>query len=134
MRIVQHFCVCEYRCHGSVQAPPFPKSFRAAGAASLPRPPGCGEVSSKHLCFEWLAFRGPFLCAAMAAHIESEATFEARVREMGLGDVWDKMKDKRLNTYAQFAFGANFTPGHPDETQLLQKIIIPLVGEDESRD
>ena len=59
----------------------------------------------------------------MAAHIEGEATFEARVRELGLGDVWGTMKEKRLNAYAQFAFGANFTPGQVDESQLLAKII-----------
>ena len=64
----------------------------------------------------------------MAAHIESGATFEARVREMGLGDAWDKLKEERLNTYAQFAFGANFTPGQADETHLLDNMIIPLVG------
>ena len=74
-----------------------------------------------------------FTCAAMAAHIESEATFEARVRELGLGDVWEAMKAKGLNTYAQFAFGANFTPGQADESQLLSKIIVPLVGTNESR-
>ena len=68
----------------------------------------------------------------MASHVDSVATFRARVEDIGLGELWDKMAAMKINTYAAYAFGANFTPGSPDETPFIEGIVKPSAGEDKS--
>ena len=69
----------------------------------------------------------------MAATVDSKATFKARVVEFGLGDLYEKMVDRGLVTYAAMAFSCACTPGSGDEKPFIDQVVTPLVGENVAR-
>ena len=69
----------------------------------------------------------------MAPRVESVATFQARINEMELSDLWPRLVELRLTSYAQFAFGTSYPPGQVDEKPLVDDIIKPLVGADTTK-
>ena len=62
------------------------------------------------------------------AMTDSSATFEARVKELGLEASWEKFSGKGWTTYAAFAFSSSYVPGAPDEGPFM-KVIEHLVGD-----
>eukprot|EP00971_Amphidinium_carterae_P344423 6484831-Amphidinium_carterae.2 len=64
------------------------------------------------------------------ALITSEAEFRARVTQLGLSDdQWQKMRAKGWNTYATFAFSSGYTPGSPDDSQFLERVVVPVLDD-----
>ena len=69
----------------------------------------------------------------MAPHVESIATFKARIVEMQLSDLWPRLEEMRLTSYAQLASGTSYQPGQVDEKPLIDDIIKALVGADTTK-
>ena len=69
----------------------------------------------------------------MAGPLDSVASFEARVREIGLGDLWGKFQEKGLTTYANFGCASSHVPGAPDDTPFITKVCKPIAGDNEAR-
>ena len=69
----------------------------------------------------------------MAGLVDSVASFEARVREVGLGDLWAKFQGHGLTTYANYGFPCSHVPGGTDETQFVNQVWKPLAGDDVQR-
>eukprot|EP00971_Amphidinium_carterae_P325687 6456083-Amphidinium_carterae.1 len=64
------------------------------------------------------------------ALITSEAEFKARATQLGLStEQWERLRGKGWNTYATFAFSSGYTPGAADDTQFIDKVVIPVLGD-----
>ena len=63
--------------------------------------------------------------------LESETVFEARVRALGLGPFWEKIRGEGWTTIGDFAFAANCCPGQSDETTFIQEVVVPLLDRDD---
>ena len=65
---------------------------------------------------------------AMATITESEAVFEAKVKDVGLEARLADMKTKGWNTLSNFAFSSSWAPGTGDDTAFLDQVAVPILG------
>ena len=68
--------------------------------------------------------------APIMSSMRSE-NFYMRVIELELEEIIPNLKAKGLTTFAKFAFGSDYTPQQSDATMLTEKLLKPLVGENE---
>ena len=70
-----------------------------------------------------------FLVAAMTGVVDSQATFEDKVKSLGLGDFLPKLNALGFKTLGEFAFAENFTPGSSDDSKWMANVAKPILGE-----
>eukprot|EP00971_Amphidinium_carterae_P352541 6492644-Amphidinium_carterae.2 len=89
---------------------------------------GCHGVLLQLRWFERV--RVEFPCGAGMSLITSEAEFKARAMQLGLTEAQCKsMKDRGWGTYATFAFSSGYTPGALDDSQFLEHVVAPVLGD-----
>ena len=65
----------------------------------------------------------------MSDALESTVVFAARLQKLGLGEFINGFTAEGWNTYGEFAFAVNYTPGQGDDTKFVDEVIVPILGE-----
>lgn len=62
--------------------------------------------------------------------IDSEALFDSRMQAIGFSQAeQQKIRSLGWSSHSTFAFSSAFTPGQADESQFVQSVIVPVLGE-----
>ena len=61
------------------------------------------------------------------AGVDSNAVFVARAGELGLSAFVNTMSTLGMTTMNEMAFSINYTPGNPDDTNLFEELIVPVL-------
>ena len=69
-----------------------------------------------------------YLSRAMATLTESQAVFEAKLKDMGLEAYKDEMARRGWTTMSTFAFTSSWSPGSGDDQAFIQQVARPLTG------
>ena len=64
----------------------------------------------------------------MATLTESQAVFEAKLKDMGLEGYKDEMTRRGWTTMSAFAFASSWAPGSGDDQAFIQQVARPLTG------
>ena len=62
--------------------------------------------------------------------MESAALFKKKISQCGLNEFQHQFEALGWTTMADFAFSANYQPGGPDETPLINEVVIPILGDE----
>ena len=63
----------------------------------------------------------------------SEAVLYDRCRELGLGDIINKLMIKGWTSQGVLAFATTYVPNQPNDDALMEQVINPLLGEDKAK-
>ena len=66
----------------------------------------------------------------MADLIDSKPEFKARTLKYGLSEAqYEALVKKGLDTFASYAFASTWTPGVADDSQFIDKVVLPVLGD-----
>ena len=58
---------------------------------------------------------------------------EQRVRDIGLGDLWNRFKENHWHTMGNFAYASSYIPGGVNVDAFKAEVVQPLLGDESSR-
>ena len=65
--------------------------------------------------------------AVMTGVVDSVATFEDKVKSLGLGEYLPKLNQLGFTTLGEFAFAEKFTPGSSDDSKWMENVAKPIL-------
>ena len=65
----------------------------------------------------------------MSSTIDSKPEFAKRVRTIGLSGFTDEFTAQGWETFGDFAFAGNYTPGATDDTKFTNEVTIRILGD-----